>query len=238
MLPRMACGTCGSPPRFVLLYGPDSVKLRPMRDRAILAGASLFAAITVAAPWIATEAVVPGVTATVWPVAGETPALTDTRDEVAQGVALVGSADLARVTDQTADAGEPMGSVSPSLSPENTEAGMNAGVVGTWTMVDHGRRTITIEADGTATMRVDLDLLGAMFYGRRLDLNLTWSVTADVMTQILESGEPAGAVGRLIRDFGSRREYRIVQLTDTEMHLQEVGVSRSPDVWTAVPGVK
>ncbi len=83
-----------------------------------------------------------------------------------------------------------------SASHDDPDTLLRQQLVGVWTLQQHGQRTITIEPDGTARMVVELDWLGAMLYGKRLDITLTWSIDEGVMTQTMQGGEPEDTVKR------------------------------------------
>lgn len=107
-------------------------------------------------------------------------------------------------------------------------------LVGIWHLERHGERTLHIHADGTATAEVKLNMLGALMYGERMTLQLNWTLQDDVMTQTITSGTPQEAVQRLIRDWGDRREYRVIEASDEQLVLSEVGDDGDRDVWTSV----
>lgn len=107
-------------------------------------------------------------------------------------------------------------------------------LVGVWKMQRHGERTLHLNADGTATAEVKLNMLGALMYGERMTLELTWTLEGDVMTQTISSGRPEEPVKRLIRDWGDRRAYRVIEVSDEQLVLSEVGDDGDRDVWTNV----
>jgi hypothetical protein len=109
-------------------------------------------------------------------------------------------------------------------------------LVGVWKLQRHGERTLHLNADGTATAEVTLNMIGALMYGERMTLQLNWTLDAGVMTQTITSGTPPEAVNRLIRDWGDRREYRVIEVNDEQLVLSEVGDDGGGDreVWTSV----
>jgi hypothetical protein len=126
-----------------------------------------------------------------------------------------------------------------SLAPaEHTPSGQPAladQLVGVWQLHKHGERTLQVHADGTATVRAKLEMLGALMYGERMTLKLQWTLEGDVMTQTISSGTPAESVQRLIRDWGDRREYRVIEVSDEQLVLSELGDDGDREVWTSVP---
>lgn len=108
-------------------------------------------------------------------------------------------------------------------------------LVGVWQLQKHGQRTLQLNRDGTATAEVKLNMLGALIYGEQMTLELDWSLKGDVMTQTVTSGSPPHAVERLINDWGNRREYRVIEVSDQQLVLAEVGDDGDRDVWTSIP---
>jgi hypothetical protein len=106
-------------------------------------------------------------------------------------------------------------------------------VVGAWTREQHGRHVLKYAADGTATIEASLDFLSALLYGERLTLMLEWTFSDGVLTHRVVGGEPAENVARLVRDFGDRREYRLVGVEDGRLRVRRVGEEAVTE-WTAV----
>lgn len=121
---------------------------------------------------------------------------------------------------------------SPLSTPE--QCALTEQLIGVWQQHKHGERTLRVNADGTATVQVELNMLGALMYGKRMTLQLNWSLDGDVMTQTISSGTPPESVQRLIRDWGNRREYRVIDVSHEHLILSEVGDDGDHDVWTSV----
>lgn len=105
---------------------------------------------------------------------------------------------------------------------------------GRWLLNDSIRRDLTIHPDGTARMHVKLDLVSSFFYGKEMDLQLTWQVEDGVLTHVMVSGKPEENVARLVKDFGNSRSYRILSLSDKELVLQDETGDRSVHRWVAL----
>lgn len=106
-------------------------------------------------------------------------------------------------------------------------------VVGKWVLNETIRRSVEMRADGTATMHVKLDFFGSLLYGSELNMELTWSVDDDVLSHTLLRGEPKANVDRLIRDFGNSRQYRIIELNDAVLLLEEFDAAKTRYRWEA-----
>jgi hypothetical protein len=75
--------------------------------------------------------------------------------------------------------------------------------------------------DGTASMHVQLDFFGSLLYGPEMTLELSWNVKDDVMSHAIIGGSPKKNVDRMIRDYGDSRHYRIVELNDELLLLED-----------------
>lgn len=123
----------------------------------------------------------------------------------------------------------------PSIAtaPEQPEESLVDRLQGSWKLERYGERVLTVCDDGTASADVRLNMLGALLYGDRLQLELDWSLEEGVMTQTIRTGTPAEAVGRLINDWGDTKEYRIVEVTDEQLVLDDLA-DGDREVWTRV----
>jgi hypothetical protein len=105
--------------------------------------------------------------------------------------------------------------------------------VGTWELNEGIRRRIEMRPNGTASMHVHLDLLGRLFYGAQLTLELVWALDGELLTHTIVGGQPRDHVEKLIRDFGSGRSYRIVSASATELVLEEQDAAKTVYRWRA-----
>ncbi len=96
---------------------------------------------------------------------------------------------------------------------------LRAGVVGTWQDFYHGKRTMTIRPDGTATMIVELSGWKARLFTSRLRLDLAWSVEDGKLLRRTIGGDPADKVAYVNRRVGDRCAEPILQLTGDRMVL-------------------
>jgi hypothetical protein len=111
---------------------------------------------------------------------------------------------------------------------------LGARLLGKWRTNLYGEQTIHNEEDGAASLHARLDFLSSLIYGNEMQMDLRWSVRNGVLTHVIVSGTPATSVNRLIQDQGDRRSYRILNLTDSELKLQDVDDPSKLRVWTRV----
>jgi hypothetical protein len=91
--------------------------------------------------------------------------------------------------------------------------------VGTWQDFYHGKRTLTLRPDGTATMVVEFTGLKARLFTRRLTLQIVWSIQDGKMHRRTVGGTPADKVEFVNRRAGVQVAEPIVELTQEEMVL-------------------
>jgi hypothetical protein len=94
-------------------------------------------------------------------------------------------------------------------------------LVGTWRDKFFGTRTLTLNADGSAKMVLDLDFAGRLMYGNRLEFDMKWSVEgANVMIDIIE-GTPAKNAKSAMDTWGSRYEYLLDCVEDDKIEMRD-----------------
>ena len=92
-------------------------------------------------------------------------------------------------------------------------------VVGTWEDDYQGHRTLTVRADGTATMVVELDGVAATLYAKRMTFNEEWDIKNGQFILKVVGGEPEGRVNLIITTMGDVAEQKILELTADRMLL-------------------
>jgi hypothetical protein len=126
--------------------------------------------------------------------------------------------------------------VSASLSsadePSPRDSSLRRQVLGTWTTKAFGTQELTNYSDGTARLDVTLNRLGALRYGKSLTLDLVWTIEDGVMKHTVKGGTPADKVARLVNDWGSTLEYKVLEVTDSHMLLEKPD-SDSQSRWEA-----
>lgn len=106
-------------------------------------------------------------------------------------------------------------------------------LVGTWTCKVFGTQKLTNYSDGTARLDVTLNRLGALRYGKSLQLDLEWTVEGGVLRHTVVGGSPPEKVARLVRDWGKTLEYEIVEVTDSHMLLEKPDDADKQTRWDA-----
>jgi hypothetical protein len=94
-------------------------------------------------------------------------------------------------------------------------------MLGTWEDDYKGHRTLTLDADGTGTMVVELDGLSATLFAKKLTFQEEWSVSDGKVTMKATGGEPAGKVRLVLSFHGDTSIQRIVEVTEERMVLVE-----------------
>jgi len=102
-------------------------------------------------------------------------------------------------------------------------------VVGTWEDEYEGKRTMTVRADGTATMIVDLRGWKAALYASRLTFQMVWSIHDGRFQKRTTGGEPSGKVNAILKLMGDRVEERILELTQDRLLLLDQNGKRKYD---------
>jgi hypothetical protein len=107
-------------------------------------------------------------------------------------------------------------------TPQSTlgsDAQYRRDVVGVWEDNYQGHRIMTVRADGTATMVVELHGWKARLYASELRFEMTWSIQNGLMTKQTTGGEPPGKVKTILKLMGDRVQEKIVELTSDRLVL-------------------
>lgn len=110
----------------------------------------------------------------------------------------------------------------------------NDDLVGRWLLDRSIRREIDIRPDGTASMKVTLDFLTSLVYGKELTLNLNWTLQGDLLTHTVVSGVPQENVDRLVSQYGASMTYRVVESNPNGMVLEGPLNSKSREDWKPI----
>lgn len=110
-------------------------------------------------------------------------------------------------------------------------------VVGTWQDEYQGKRTMTLQEDGTGKMVVELDGLKARLFAPRLEFDMVWSVDKGRLNKRTIKGEPAVTVQLILKTLGDRVDERIVELTQDRLLLLDKDGKTKYD-WRRVPEAK
>lgn len=91
--------------------------------------------------------------------------------------------------------------------------------IGTWQDDYQGKRTMTLNEDGSGTMVVELSGLKASLFAPRLQFNMRWSVEGGHLKKQTIDGEPAAQVQLILKAMGDRVDESIQELTENRLLL-------------------
>jgi hypothetical protein len=99
--------------------------------------------------------------------------------------------------------------------------------VGVWEDDYRGKRTMTLNEDGTGKMVVELSGMSARLFAARLVFDMVWSIQDGRMRKRTVGGEPRRRVDMILKAMGDRVDERILQL-DAErlLLLDQDGTTR------------
>jgi len=109
---------------------------------------------------------------------------------------------------------------------------------GTWESSAFGRQILTMRPDGTGTISMTLTPFAVPIYGRKVNLDLQWTLNGKYLTQQIVGGSPERSVDKLIRKYGATREYLVVEHDANYLLVRDVTAGGDPVRWTAVAGVR
>jgi len=93
-------------------------------------------------------------------------------------------------------------------------------LVGCWRDGFCGRRTLTLKADGSATMFLELDFAGRLLYGKTLEFDMRWSLNESVLSFEIVTGRPVDATRSAIKLWGEVFEYRLELVDGERLHAR------------------
>ena len=113
---------------------------------------------------------------------------------------------------------------SPALGQDRTQTDVQDQqsrrlVVGTWQDEYQGKRTMTLQEDGTGKMVVELDGLKAKLFAPRLEFEMIWAVAKGRLKKRTLQGEPAVTVQLILKTMGDRVDEPILELTQDRLLL-------------------
>lgn len=94
-------------------------------------------------------------------------------------------------------------------------------LLGVWQDDYEGKRTMTLNADGTGTMLVELSGIKAMLSAPKLRFDMKWSLDGKMLKKTTVSGEPAKQVNAILNLMGNTAVEPILELTDERLLLQD-----------------
>lgn len=92
-------------------------------------------------------------------------------------------------------------------------------VVGVWQDEYQGKREMTVRSDGTATMVVHPSGIGRKLFAERLQFEIEWTLTNGRIVMTTSSGEPEKQTRLVLKLYGNRAEYTLVNLDDQQLLL-------------------
>lgn len=105
---------------------------------------------------------------------------------------------------------------------------------GVWESTVFGRQTLTIRHDGTGTLAMTLTPFAVPIYGRKVNLDLQWTLNGKYLTQHIVGGSPQRSVEKLIKRYGSTREFLLVEHDADYLLVRDITAGADPVRWTAV----
>jgi hypothetical protein len=109
------------------------------------------------------------------------------------------------------------------------DAQLRQAVIGTWEDDYQGHRTMTVRADGTATMVVRLQGWKAFLYASELQFEMLWSIDHGRMKKRTTGGQPAGKVKMILKALGDETEEQILELSHDRLLLLDRDGKRQYD---------
>jgi hypothetical protein len=92
-------------------------------------------------------------------------------------------------------------------------------MAGKWHDEYHGKRHLTVRADGTGTMVVEPDGIGKKLFAAQLTFEIEWSIEDGRVTMKMLNGEPKSKVQLILKIYGQEAEFKILELNDERMLL-------------------
>jgi hypothetical protein len=103
--------------------------------------------------------------------------------------------------------------------PETEEERTRRKLLGVWEDHYQGKRTMTLNEDGSGTMVVELTGLQAKLFAAKLRFDMTWSLANDKLTKKTIGGEPADKVNLILNTMGNTASDTILELKDDQLLL-------------------
>jgi hypothetical protein len=103
--------------------------------------------------------------------------------------------------------------------PADPDARQRSLVLGTWADEYQGKRTMTLNEDGTGTMIVELSGWRAALSAPKLKFNMKWSLKGGHLKKQTISGEPETQVKMILSTMGDHVDEPILELTEDRLLL-------------------
>ncbi len=94
-------------------------------------------------------------------------------------------------------------------------------VLGVWEDDYQGHRTLTLNEDGTGSMLVELEGLASSLFAKQMEFDEEWSFDVDgsLLTMIATGGKPTTKVNLVLRMYGTKATYKVVDVSEDVMVL-------------------
>lgn len=118
-----------------------------------------------------------------------------------------------------ADATPPVSNAKVNEKVETPEQQARRKLVGVWQDEYQGKRTMTLNADGSGTMLVELGGVQALLFASKLRFDMKWTKNGNQLTKTTVGGEPAEKVNLLLKTMGNTAEDTILENTNDRLLL-------------------
>lgn len=125
----------------------------------------------------------------------------------------------------TAPIAPPKENIDPSTtSPESAqkdpaEEATRLKLLGTWKDNYRGKRTMTLNEDGTGTMVVELSGAQALLFASKLEFEMKWSLKGNIITKTSLRGKPQEKANLILNTMGNTADDTILEITPDRMFL-------------------
>jgi hypothetical protein len=106
-------------------------------------------------------------------------------------------------------------------------------IIGDWRQDYYGERTLSIKADGTATMKILPSSFYTFVFGPKIDLTMFWSVKDGHLDYGINGGAPADKVKMAAKTWGDHWIEKIIELDEKKLDLLSVDGS-THSIWERV----
>jgi hypothetical protein len=105
------------------------------------------------------------------------------------------------------------------VKPESEEEKTRRMLLGVWKDDYQGKRTMTLNEDGSGTMLVELSGVQAFLFASKLRFEMTWLLDGQKLTKKTVGGEPADKVNLILNTMGDTAEDTLLEVTDDRLLL-------------------
>lgn len=134
---------------------------------------------------------------------------------------------VSETTEADPASAQPAASLSEKLDIEqaisttdNEQVSFEKSLLGSWTDRFHGTRTMKFHDDQTGTMILELDSIGAMLYGSKLEFDFTWKVNQNLLEMKMAGGRPQKTVESLGKSWGNDHQYQLHEITGEQLTMK------------------